>query len=163
MFVGSVCTQPPYNDKNPTSAFFVILLNVFLFLKSSHLSLWRHTDGGPSHDCWLTVAFQHRLRWCLTSDPPWVSCHQLLHRQSKCRQEWLLSDCGVLLLDVIMNIAVDMYSHHLSDWRGLLWFWRECALDIPKSMFARIIHDPASSTEEVSTSFFKWIFANRLF
>ncbi len=45
------CTQPPYNDKNPPSVFFVISLNVFPFLKSSRLSVWRHTDGGPSHDC----------------------------------------------------------------------------------------------------------------
>ncbi len=57
MCVGSVCTQPPYNDKNPPSVFFVISLNVFPFLKSSRLSVWRHTDGGPSHDCWLTAAF----------------------------------------------------------------------------------------------------------
>ncbi len=35
MCVGSVCTQPPYNDKNPPSVFFVISLNVFPFLKSS--------------------------------------------------------------------------------------------------------------------------------
>ncbi len=74
----------------------------------------------PPTIVWLTEAFQHsRLRWCLTSDPPWVSCHQF-HRQSRCRQEWLLSDWGVLLLDVIMNIAVVIYSHHLSGWRGLL-------------------------------------------
>ncbi len=31
------------------------------------------------------------------------------------------------------------------------------------SMFAQIIRDPASSTEEVNTRFFKLIFANRLF
>ncbi len=37
--------------------FFVILLNVFPFLKSSRMPMWRHTDGGPSHNCWLTVAF----------------------------------------------------------------------------------------------------------
>ncbi len=30
------------------------------------------------------------------------------------------------------------------------------------SMFTQIIRDQASSTEELSTSFFKWIFANRL-
>ncbi len=52
------------------------------------------------------------------SDPLWVSCYQLFYRQSRCRQERLLSDWGVLLLDV-MNIAVVVYSHHLSRWRGL--------------------------------------------
>ncbi len=33
MCVGSVCTKPPYNDKNPTSVFFV-----FFLLKSLPLS-----------------------------------------------------------------------------------------------------------------------------
>ncbi len=98
---------------------FVISLNVFPFLKSRCLSVWHHTDGGPSHDCWLTEEFQHRLHWCLTSDPPWVSCHQLFQRRSRCRQEWLLSDRGVLLLDVLMYIAVTIYSRHLSRWRRL--------------------------------------------
>ncbi len=83
------------------------------------LSVWHRTDGGPSHDCWLTEEFQHRLHWCLTSDPPGVNCHQLFQRRSRCRQEWLLSDRGVLLLDVITNIAVTIYSHHLSRWRRL--------------------------------------------
>ncbi len=95
---------------------------VFFFcnlVKCFPLSQAEPSDGGPSHDCWLTVAFQHRLHWCLTSDPPWVSCHQLFHRRSRCRQEWLLSYCGVLLLDVIMNIAIVIYSRHLSGWRGL--------------------------------------------
>ncbi len=111
------CTQPPYNDKNPPSCYFYLFF--YPFLKSSYLSMWRHTDGGPSHDCWLTVAFQHRLHWCLTSDPPWVSGHQLFHRRSRCRQEWLLSDWGVLLFHVIMNMAVVIYSRHLSGWRWL--------------------------------------------
>ncbi len=41
----------------------------------------------------------------------------LFHCWSRCRQECLLSDRGVLLLNVIMNIAVIIYSHHLSCWR----------------------------------------------
>ncbi len=32
----AVCTQPPYNDKDPPSVFFFILLNHFPFLISSH-------------------------------------------------------------------------------------------------------------------------------
>ncbi len=92
MFVGSVCTHYPIMIK---------IHCVYPFLKSSRLAMWRHTDGGPSHDCWLTS-------YHLTSDPPWVSCHQLFHHCSRCRQEWrlVLSDWGVLLLDIIMNIAV---------------------------------------------------------
>ncbi len=37
MFVGSVCTQSPYNDKNPPSAFLKkkIPINHYPFLKSS--------------------------------------------------------------------------------------------------------------------------------
>ncbi len=117
---------------------FILKIILYPFLKSSCLSMWCHMDGCSSHDCWLTVAFQHLLHWCLTSDrccaqfcyplnigrfrvrirggvrirqsyndfnergnnlsggrkwaqhQPWVSCHQLFHRQSRCRQEWLL-------------------------------------------------------------------------
>ncbi len=106
--------------------------------------MWHHTDGGPSHDCWLTGAFQHRLHWCLTSDPPWVICHQLFHRRSRCRQEWLLRDWGVLLLDVIMNTAVVIYSRHLN----------VPSIYLNASMFTQIIRDTASATEEVSSRFF---------
>ncbi len=35
MCVGSVCTHPPYNDKNPPGAFFLIPINNNPFLKSS--------------------------------------------------------------------------------------------------------------------------------
>ncbi len=115
----AVCTQPPYNDKNPPSVFF-LSTKIFFPFSNEPISLWRHTDGGPSHNCWLTESYQHRLHWWLTWDPPWVSCHQLFHRRSKCRQEWLLSVWDwFLLLDVIMNIAVFIYSRHLSRWRGL--------------------------------------------
>ncbi len=46
--------------------------------------------------------------------------------------EWLLSDWGVLLLDVIMNIAVVIYSCHLSGWRlrGLHFFLKGTHLPI---------------------------------
>ncbi len=53
MCVGSVCTQPPYNDKNPPSFFF---LSTKIFTPFSNpadlrcLSVWRHTDEGRSHD-----------------------------------------------------------------------------------------------------------------
>ncbi len=54
MCVGSVCTQSPYNDKNPPSVFFF-----FNLLKSLPLSqiepisdacLFDVTQAGPSHD-----------------------------------------------------------------------------------------------------------------
>ncbi len=57
-----------------------------------------------------------------------------------------------------MNIAVVIYSQHLSRWRrsGLRLFLKGMRLPIylNASMFARIIRDPASPTEEVSIRLF---------
>ncbi len=56
-----------------------------------------------------------------------------------------------------MNIAV-IYSWHLNRWRrsGLRLFLKEMRplIYLNASMFARIIRDPASPTEEVSIRFF---------
>ncbi len=121
MCVSSVCTQPPYNDKDPPSVFFFYLVKSFPLSQIEPISdacLCDVTQTGPSHNSWLTVAFQHRLDWCLTLDPPWVSCHQfIIVSPPGYRQEWLLSDLSILLLDVIMNIAVVIYSRHLNRWR----------------------------------------------
>ncbi len=142
----------------------IMFLNLYHFLKSSHLSVWRHTDGGPSHDCWLTGAFQHRLHWCLTSDPPRVSCHQLFHRRSRYRQEWLLR-----LMCFVVGCNNEHRSSHLLPSSERLkrinvtfgFEGNAPLIYLNVSMFARIIRDPASSTEEVSTRFFKWIFVTR--
>ncbi len=56
MCVGSECTQPPYNDKNPPSGFYLIPKNYSNQAILSFLSVWRHTDEGRSHGCWLTLA-----------------------------------------------------------------------------------------------------------
>ncbi len=120
------------------------------------LSEWRSSaQAAPT-----IVDWQDRL----TLDPPWVSWELSaivstpVQGKTRCLR---LSDWGVLLLDVIINIAVVIYSRHLSRWRRrgltLLSFWRECAdpdLCLNAFMFARIIRDPASSTEEVSIRFF---------
>jgi len=58
MCVGSACTQPSYYDKNISSVFVLISL-CFTCLKLIRLTVWSHTVGFPSHDCWLTTAFQH--------------------------------------------------------------------------------------------------------
>ncbi len=93
----------------------------------------------------------------------------LKYIRSISRQECLrLSDWGLLLLDVIMNIAVIIYSRHLSRWRRkgltLLSLWSECAdPDLPKCVNVRANHSWSSPpTEEVCISFFLWIYANRL-
>ncbi len=120
MCFGSVCTQPPYNDKNPSGVLIFSSSKICIPFSNRAVCLCDVTrTEAPPTIVWLTEAFQHRLHWCLTSDLPWVSCHQLFHRRSRCRQECLLSDWGVLLLDVIMSIAVVIYSSHLSRWRGL--------------------------------------------
>ncbi len=126
-----VCTQPSYNDTNPPSVF-LIYYNLYPFLKSSRFLCDVTRTEAPPTIVWLTGAFQHRLHWCLSSDPSWVSRHQSFHRHSRCRQEWLRSDWGVLLFDVIMNIAVVIYTRHLSAVEDYVLFWRECALYLPK-------------------------------
>ncbi len=55
------------------------------------------------------------------------------------------------LLDVILNIAVIIYSWHLCCWRRrgltLLSFWRECAdPDLPKCIYVRINYSWSSFT-----------------
>ncbi len=108
------------------------------------LSEWHSSVQAPP----TIVDWQDRF----TLDPPWVNCHPSTivstPVQGKTR---MFAIWGVLLLDVIMNIAVIIYSRHLSCWRcrGLtvLSLWSEC---LNASMFTRIIRDPASPTEEVS-------------
>ncbi len=113
---------------------------------------------GPSHDSWLTVTFQHRLDWCLTLDPPWVICHQsgIVSPPEQMSPKQCLPK-RVLLLDV-MNIAVVIYSWHLSCWRrsGLRFFLKGMrpSICLNVSMFARIIWDPASPPEVSSILFF---------
>ncbi len=69
------------------------------------LAEWCHT--GRPHPRLLTNTAdlsQTRSEWAVDS-------------RSRGRQEYLLSDWGVLLLDVIINIAVIVYSRHLNLWR----------------------------------------------
>ncbi len=151
-----VCTQPPYNDKDPHSVFILILLNHFPFLISSRSRMpvsvmSRRPRPLPRLLIDTGVLSKPRPEWAVISPP-------LFHRRSRCRQEWLLSDWVVLLLDVIMNIAVVIYPQHLSRWRrsGLLLFLKGMhpPICLNASMFMRIIRDPASPTEEVSIRFF---------
>ncbi len=139
------------------TVFFFVSLYHYPFLKSSHSQiLVRVTSHRPMPLPRLlidsSVLSKLRPQWAVISPP-------LFHRQSRCRQEWLrLSDWGVLLLDVIMIIAVVIYSRHLSCWRhsGLRLFLKGMhpSIYINVFMFTWIIRDPASSTEEVNIRFF---------
>ncbi len=79
--------------------------------------MWRRTDPGPSHDCGLTWPFYLRPALSELSSVRIVSMLERL--QTRMAPKW-----GVLLLDVIMNIAVVIYSWHLIHWRrsGLCLF-----------------------------------------
>ncbi len=91
------------------------------------LSEWcSSVQAPPPHNIWLT--WPSYLR-------PTLSEVRAVRLRCRGRQECL--DWGILLLDVIMNIAVVLYSWHLSRWRcrgiTLLSIWRECANpDLPK-------------------------------
>ncbi len=143
MCVGSVCTHPSYNDKNPPSVFFFKSpfsnQAVLRFLSEWHSSV----QAAPTRVDW-----QDRL----TLDPPWVSWELSaivstpVQGKTRCLR---LSDWGALLLDVIMNIAVVIYSRHRSRWRRrgltLLSFWRECAdPDLSKWVYVRTNHSWSS-------------------
>ncbi len=57
----AVCTQPPYNGKNPPCVFFFFLISPVSYQAILRcLSVWRHTYPGLSHYCWLTLAFYLR-------------------------------------------------------------------------------------------------------
>ncbi len=53
MYFGSVCTQWPYNEKkikiDPVFYLFYLLISLPLS-QIEPISVWRHTDRGPSHD-----------------------------------------------------------------------------------------------------------------
>ncbi len=126
-----VCvTHPSYNDKNPTSVFFFFFLNPSFSNQAvlRFLSEWCSSAQAPP----TIVDWQDHL----TLDPPWVSwelssvrhCVDSMQGKTRCLR---LSDWGVLLLDVIMNIAVFSYPWRRKrltfHFEKLLSFWRECA------------------------------------
>ncbi len=166
MCVWSVCTHPSYNDKKSTQWFFKIPILKSPFSNQAvlrFLSEWRSSaQTAPTIVNWQV---------CLTLDPPWVICHPSIivstpvQGKTRCLR---LSDWGVLLLDVIMNIAVVINSRHLSSWkrRGLmlLSFWREWAdPDLHKCIYVHVNHSWSSFMYRRSEyKGFLWIFANRL-
>ncbi len=155
MCVGSVCTHPSYNDKTPPSVFFLIP-----FFKSSFsnkavlrpLSEWRSSVQAPP----TRVDWQDHL----TLDPPWVNCHHTPIVQGKtrmppikrlrrfvvgCNNEY--SSCHLLLTSEPLKTQRINITFTLK-WR------RRSPICLNASMFKRMIRDPASSTEELSITFF---------
>ncbi len=117
------------------------------------LSGWRSSVQTPP----MIVDWQDHL----TLDPPWVNWELSaivstpVQGKTRCLR---LSDWGVLLLGVIMNIAVVIYSWHVSRWRrsGLRLFLKGMRplICLNASMFVQIIRDLASPTAEVSLRVF---------
>ncbi len=163
MCVGSVCTQPPFNDTNKsTQCFFFYLLKSLPLSQIEQISVWHHTDGGPAHDSLIdsSVSAQTALVSCLRpvlSEPSSAVSppEQIKTRLTPKRLRCLVVGCNN-----------EHSSRHLlpsSERLKSITFGFEGkapSIYLNSSMFARIIRDPASSTEEVSL--FKWIFANRL-
>ncbi len=158
MYVGSVCTHPSYNDKNPHSVFLIPVL------KSSFsnqavlrlLSEWRSSVQAPP----TIVDWQDRLT---LAPPPWVNCvHCVDSGAGKTRCLWL-SDWGVLMLDFKMNIAVLIYSRHLSS--RLMYFRFEDNApipDLPKCIYVCESYVIQLHLQKKLVLGFLWIFANRL-
>ncbi len=117
MCVSSVCTQPPYNYKDPPSVFFNLVKSFPLsqIEPISDACLCDITQTGPSHDCLIDSSVSAQTGLVSYLSPALSELSSV--RYCWCRHEWLLSDWGVLLLDVIMNTAVVIYSRHLSHWR----------------------------------------------
>jgi len=114
---------------------------------------WCDTEDW-SNDCWKFT----RPEWTVIRPP-------LFQWQSRCRQGCLLSDWGVLLLDVIMNIAVVIYSRHLSRWRRseLRLFLKRMRPDLPKCVYLCANNLWSSFTyRRCEYKVFLWIFSNCL-
>ncbi len=91
---------------------------------------------------WIQNSLLHAVwtEMCLGSvwpQPPYNDKNTPLFRH-RSRQECLLSDWGVLLLDVIMNIAVVIYSWHLSCWKWRKWITFALEGNVPPSLVKNI-------------------------
>ncbi len=150
-----MCTHPSYNDKNPPSGFckIPILKSPFSYQAVLRfLSEWCSSVQAPP----TIVDWQDRL----TLDPPWVN--------------WELSASGAgedkmsqieRLRCFVVGCNNEYSSRHLLPTSeplktqrinvtfALKWMHRS-PICLNVSMFARIIRDPASPTEEVSITFF---------
>ncbi len=161
MCVGSVCTHPSYNDTNPPSVFKKIPILKSPFSNQAVLrvlSEWRSSaQAAPT-----IVDWQGRL----TLDPPWMSWElsSVRHCVDSGAGEDKMSLIKRLRCFVVGCNNVNSSRHLLTTSELLktqrininfvLKGMRRSPIYINASMFARIIRDPASSTEEVSITFF---------
>ncbi len=161
MCVGSVFTQPPYNDKNPPSFFFFYLLNS-LTLSQIKPSVCVTSHGRSPLPRLLIdssvsaqTALVSYLRPALSElssvvSPPEEMQTRMTPKQLRC---------------FVVGCNNEHSSRHLlpsSEQLKRITFGFEGnapSIYLNASMFTWTIRDPASSTEEVSTRFFKWIFA----
>ncbi len=105
----ALCTHPPYNDKNPPSVFFYLLKSLPLSEIEPSVRVTSHRRRPLPR---VLIDSSVLAQTALVS----YLCHQLFHCRSRCIHEWFLSNWGVLLLDVIMNIAVVIYSVAAGQW-----------------------------------------------
>ncbi len=122
-------------------------------------------NGQSSQDqcaCLLCSSFKYMTSIQSTSERPRIFLQRCCQGGQgefwRSRRWWCkrtVNDWGVLLLDVIMNIAVVIYSQTSERLKRITFGFEGNAPSIclNASMFARITRDPASPTEEVSTKF----------
>ncbi len=147
-----MCTNPSYNDTNPPRGFLKSPFSNQAVL--SFLSEWC-----SSVQTTPTIVDWHGR---LTLDPPWVSCKQSdRHCVDSGAGEDKMSQIKRLRRSVV-GCNNEYSSRHLLPSSELLKTQRinvtfvfegNTPLDL-ESMFAQIIRDPASPTEEVSRRFF---------
>ena len=134
MRVGSACTQPSWNDKNASSVFFFIFLYVFPSqIKPS-------SNRRPSHDCWLTAAFQHRPALARERAVN-HSSRVIVDTLERCLwAEWRLRDCGVLGCNKEhSHVDVPESEPLKTQWLSLFSKGLFPTINVNAVMFARII------------------------
>ncbi len=149
MSVGSVCTHPSYNDKNPPSVFF---LNPYF--KISFRLLWGSCQNDvvlyrPLHDSWLTrpsylrpaLSELRAVRHCVDSGAG--EDKMSLIKRLKC----LVVGCNNEYSSHHLLLTSEPLKTQRINVTFILKGMCRSPIYINASMFTRIIHDPALSTE----------------
>ncbi len=164
-FVGSVCTQPPYNDKDPPSvfSFFYIWLNNFPLLKSSRSLMpvcVTSCRPRPSHDCLIDTSVLAQTGLVSHLRPALIELSSVCHCFNA--RADVDKNCSYKrLMCYIVGCYNEYSSRHLpltseplkTQWIRFIWEGNAPLIYLNASTFVQIIRDPASSTEEVSVRF----------